>query len=348
MGQGAYISGIAHVALILWALVGGLFLRADDPLPVETMDVSVLTPEEFDQLVAAAQPAPAPDQAVTPEPAPEPDPAPEPPPETTPEPVAEPDPAPIEPPAPEPVPEVPELPVSETPTPQQADIVSTEVTPAPEPEAAPAPDVATQSAPDEQAQPESQQTDAAAPEATTTEIVTEAETPSTAAPTRSILPAARPSFEVAEVQPEPTPEPPQQPTPEPEPKDDPIAEALAQATAEAPPSPTPKGPPLSSGEKDALRVSVQRCWNVGSLSTEALRTTVTVFVAMQPDGRPVTGSLRMVDFQGGSQAAASKAYEAARRAIIRCGSSGFDLPREKYSQWAEIEMIFNPEQMRIK
>ena len=76
MGQGAYISGIAHVALILWALVGGLFLRADDPLPVETMDVSVLTPEEFDQLVAAAQPAPAPDQAVTPEPALEPDPAP--------------------------------------------------------------------------------------------------------------------------------------------------------------------------------------------------------------------------------------------------------------------------------
>ena len=47
-------------------------------------------------------------------------------------------------------------------------------------------------------------------------------------------------------------------------------------------------------------------------------------------------------------AAAQQAFEAARRAIIRCGVSGFDLPAEKYDQWQEIEMTFNPEQMRIK
>ena len=41
-------------------------------------------------------------------------------------------------------------------------------------------------------------------------------------------------------------------------------------------------------------------------------------------------------------------YEAARRAIIRCGAKGFQLPPEKYEQWRNIEMEFNPERMRIK
>ncbi|MEM9438259.1 MAG: energy transducer TonB, partial [Pseudomonadota bacterium] len=39
---------------------------------------------------------------------------------------------------------------------------------------------------------------------------------------------------------------------------------------------------------------------------------------------------------------------AARRAIIRCGATGFDLPREKYDQWRQIEMTFNPEEMRTR
>ncbi|MDZ4134880.1 MAG: energy transducer TonB, partial [Paracoccaceae bacterium] len=45
---------------------------------------------------------------------------------------------------------------------------------------------------------------------------------------------------------------------------------------------------------------------------------------------------------------ARQAYEAARRAIIRCGATGFKLPAEKYDQWRNIEMVFNPEKMRIK
>ena len=43
-----------------------------------------------------------------------------------------------------------------------------------------------------------------------------------------------------------------------------------------------------------------------------------------------------------------QAFEAARRAIIRCGSRGFPLPAEKYDQWREVEMVFNPEGMRMK
>ena len=77
-------------------------------------------------------------------------------------------------------------------------------------------------------------------------------------------------------------------------------------------------------------------------------TTVVVAVNLSPEGRPESGTIRMLSSSGGSGDAAKQAFEAARRAIIRCGASGFDLPAEKYDQWRDIEMTFNPERMRIK
>ena len=132
---------------------------------------------------------------------------------------------------------------------------------------------------------------------------------------------------------------------------DAVADAIADAVAEAnEPSDEPvrQGPPLTGGEKDALRVAVGNCWNVGSLSTEALGTTVIVGVEMEQSGRPVGSSIKLVSHSGGSAAAAQQAFEAARRAIIRCGSKGFPLPVEKFSQWRDIEMTFNPEGMQFR
>jgi len=110
----------------------------------------------------------------------------------------------------------------------------------------------------------------------------------------------------------------------------------------------PSGPPVTSGEKEALIVDVKQCWNVGALSSEALRTTVTVRVSMNADGKPDIKTIKMVGYEGGSEAAAKQAYEAGRRAIVRCGSDGFPLPAEKYDHWREIEIVFNPEKMRMK
>ena len=76
--------------------------------------------------------------------------------------------------------------------------------------------------------------------------------------------------------------------------------------------------------------------------------TVIVAVSMAENGKPDNGTIRMTSFSGGSETSANQAFEAARRAIIRCGAKGFDLPAEKYEQWREIEMTFNPERMRIK
>jgi len=135
-----------------------------------------------------------------------------------------------------------------------------------------------------------------------------------------------------------------------------MADAIAAAVDSANSTPTraptpaaaPAGPPLSRGEKDALRVAVSSCWNVASLSSEALQTTVVVGASLTREGKPEAGSIKMLFYSGGSQAAANVAFDAARRAILRCGSRGYKLPSEKYEQWRDIEFTFNPEKMRIK
>ena len=127
--------------------------------------------------------------------------------------------------------------------------------------------------------------------------------------------------------------------------DDALAEALGQAGV-APSAPS--GPPLTAGETGTLRVAVKKCWEVGSLSSTALETTVVVAVSLARDGKPLTSSIRQIGSEGGTAASVEQAFATARRAIIRCGSSGFKLPSDKYDQWKDIEMTFNPERMRIK
>jgi len=210
---------------------------------------------------------------------------------------------------------------------------------APPPDAEVAPEVVENTAPDPDALPEDvvEEQDAAAPEEASDRIVTEAEVQQETAPASSMRPRSRPSRPVRQA--------------EPAPATDDTADAIAAAVSEANDAPdvaAPSGPPLTGGEKDAFRLAVSRCWNVGSLSTDALSTTVIVGFDMLQSGKPVNDSIRMVSFSGGSEGGARQAFEAARRAIIRCGVRGFDLPVEKYAQWREIEATFNPEGMQFR
>lgn len=139
--------------------------------------------------------------------------------------------------------------------------------------------------------------------------------------------------------------------PTPDPIADAVAAALAQAAVSTPPTPAPSAPlgsALSASEQDGLRVAVSACWNFASLSTEAARVTVEIAMSMTPDAKPVASSLRMISHNGPDEATALQAYEVARRAILRCQGEGYPLPAEKYDQWREIEMTFNPDRMRLR
>jgi hypothetical protein len=240
---------------------------------------------------------------------------------------------------------------------EEAPVVEEQVAPAPEPPPEP---VVEEPPPEPSAPPE------AAPE-----IVTEAEIPGGAVdsalrpPRRPNRPA--PSVEEPEEErqvaaaepapepaPEPTPEPARAPDPEPEPAraaaeeprssvEDDIAAAIAAASAGAgSAAAADPGPPMTSGELDAFRIAVQSCWNVAAVSSEAGSTVVTLQFELGRDGK-VTRGPELVESSGApSEAAVRSAFEAARRAIVRCGAAGFPLPPEKYEQWREVLMTFNP------
>ena len=383
MRIGYYISGAGHIGLILWMFFGEMFNTP--PQSFEVTEVSVISGAEFDAMMAGVQtpevttdvamPAPALPAEVVPPAESRPDPTPPTPPEPQVTEAPQSDPVPQQ---PDPLPQRAEAEVSDeapviAPPPQEEVVLSPNISDrpvprpservAPEPVAAPEPDtqvsdsVTEEVVSDEEAEVVREETEGGAPEEATTRIVTEAMEEPSAAPTTSIRPRTRP----ARPEPAPVAETPQEPAPQqqaqeqPAPQSDSTADAVADALRQAleggaasPAAGGQSGPPMTSGERDALRLAVQQCWNVGSLSSEALRTTVVVAVSMSEDARPMGDTLRMLSYDGGSAEAARQAYESARRAIIRCGANGFNLPRDKYAQWRDIEMTFNPENMRIR
>ncbi|MFG6590564.1 energy transducer TonB [Sulfitobacter sp. 1A12157] len=386
MHTGHYISGAGHLGLIGWLLFGNIFTSEPEPVEMTEVsvisaaeyDALVAAQQPPASATEVAQPAlPAPSEEA-PEVTAEPDTQieqPEPvqtetPPEDLPPEVTE-----LElPPQTEVDDTAPEMnePIGDTAVlvpeiapearPREAPRVAPEPVAPPEPEARPDLDEQPAVTPEPEAEPEvvveEEPQEAQTPEDTTTEIVTEADKAPAASPRPpGRRPSPPPPVEVAEA-PEETPAETARPDPKPAPEpvdepatssstDDAIADALSevlgQPEAEAP---APSGPPLSSGERESLRVAVSACWNIGALSTEAARTTVVVGMQMNQDGTPVASSIRLLSASGGSDTAARQAFEAAKRAVIRCGSRGYDLPQEKYSQWQDIEMTFDPMRSR--
>ena len=103
---------------------------------------------------------------------------------------------------------------------------------------------------------------------------------------------------------------------------------------------------MTGGEKDAFRLAVNACWHVDP-GAEWARVAVTVGFSLGQDGR-VVGDVRMISASGGNDAQTATAFQAARRAILRCQRSGYKLPPEKYQSWQNMEMTFDASDMRLR
>ncbi len=366
---GTFISTAGHIGLIGWLIVG--WGMNAEPLRIETMDVSVISGEAFDQLRAARTPDPGtiqppePTQPVvneTPPPLPEPETPAETasPPEPVTPPVSEtppppPPPPPVEaevtdvlPPAPavpETPPPLPDLPQSDTPTPPRAPTVASTLNAPPPPDAQVDEVVREEVVPDNSAEAEvvAEEQQATAPEETTTQIVPEDLAPSTSV--RPVTRPDRPAPQPAAVAEAPSPD----PAPEPQPAQDDVAAAL-EAALNAPPAPAAPavaaGPPMTGSERDSFRLAVNRCWNVDPGSVAA-RVTVEVGFSLDRDGTVRGNEVRLLSSDG-DQSATNTAFEAARRAILRCQSGGYDLPADKYDQWQDVVITFDPSGMRLR
>lgn len=103
------------------------------------------------------------------------------------------------------------------------------------------------------------------------------------------------------------------------------------------------GPAMANDLRD-----ISTCWNVGMLSDAAKRVKVTLVFDLARDGTPVADSITLLGDSGTTPPARQQAFQAARRAILRCGAGGFDLPQQTYEQWRRVEMTFDPADMRSK
>ena len=339
MQTGTKISGALHVGCIGLAVIGLDLFDSSDSTPVQISEVSIISSDEFATL-----------QTTAPETAPEPEKAPE---------LNEPKSEPREEKAPEITePEKPSEPKPE----EQVAIVAPEPTPAPriDKQSAPKPDinakeaekVVKETAPDdasEKAEKVEEPKQEQAPKEAATEIVAEPEKPSEYAPTTSSVPRSRPKDikpKIAEVE---KPESKDEPVKE-EPKDntaDEIAKALAQAEKEAQKNKpaVPVGPPLTGGEREGLVLAVQKCWNVPVGLQNADDLAVVIGIELSPDGK-LAGNPTLLEPSGTPTGALKQAFEAGRRALIRCAP--YDLPKDKYEQWRQIEVVFNPENMVLR
>lgn len=366
MDRGTKLSASLHVGLILWVAIGDFFFSTEVPPPLEAASVSLITDAQLKGLEAQAPKADAPDdkpKQAAPKPAPKPEPKPQPDVAETapPAPVAQPLEAPT-PTAPlaadeQPIP-VPDsaIPAKPRPIDRVAAVPVDDKTDTPEIADTPSPEVSDQAAPD--APVVTEKKPAASPQEAAPVIVTEAvDTKADApqlAPTSSRPPRARPEKPVEKPVETPVEAPTDQPA---DPAaDQAAADAIAAALAEATDAPAsdsgagqnlPEGPPMSGSEVEGLRIAINKCWNVGQLSSEAMRTVVTLRVEMSEAGKPT--SVEMTSFEGGSDASAQKAFEAGKRAVMRCaGANGYDLPADKYGQWNVLNLIFDPAGMRLR
>jgi GH24 family phage-related lysozyme (muramidase) len=103
--------------------------------------------------------------------------------------------------------------------------------------------------------------------------------------------------------------------------------------------------PLTGGEKEAFKNQVLNCWAV-NIGSRAANVSVIVSMDMQPDGKVVASSMEMIGYKDGNQSDANVAFQAARRAILRCQKAGYDLPKDKYEHWRSIELTFDPNEWR--
>ncbi|MCP5075092.1 MAG: hypothetical protein GY947_17600 [Rhodobacteraceae bacterium] len=231
------------------------------------------------------------------------------------------------------------------PQPRPAPRVDTTQAPKPDTDAEAAEEAVEATMPDEAATEQVDEAEEAAPEESATQIVTDpVDDPNSAAPQKSSRPRGRPRDIAAKADKAKKEEAEAAAKAQREAEAKAIEEALKQATAEVE-TPAPSGPPLTSSEKNGLVLAVQECWNVPVGVQNAGDLVVVLAVELTPDGA-LAGSPKLIEPSGTPQGTTQQAYEAGRRALIRCAP--YNLPREKYEQWRQLEVVFNPKKMVVK
>ena len=99
------------------------------------------------------------------------------------------------------------------------------------------------------------------------------------------------------------------------------------------------GTTLTQSEMDALRNQIQVCWNPPAGVIDAAELRVSVQFRLDRSGM-VDGQPTITQSSGNRQA-----DESARRAVLRCGQNGYNLPADKFEAWQDVVVNFDPGEM---
>ena len=103
---------------------------------------------------------------------------------------------------------------------------------------------------------------------------------------------------------------------------------------------------LTETELNSFYRSASSCWVVDNMADWS-KVAVTVEFSLDRNGR-VDGDIELTGYSGDDEALAGLAFSAARRAILRCQGSGYDLPSQSYDYWKTMSITFDPTTMRLQ
>jgi hypothetical protein len=316
MRAGIVVSGIAHAALLAWGIISLPSMKPLDASNIEQIPVDFVTFADDTKINKGVQTAALVEEAPKPPPAPK---------------IA-PDPPPLPKPEPEPAPDP-------TPTPPPPAAAPPQPTP---PEPTPAPP---EPAPPEPAPPAPAPAETPPPDPVPAPPTTPSIAPMKDVPTPRLRPNA------------PPPKPKQAPPDTSQSDIDSITALLDKrkleqmAAAEPPPDTEQKETAgsqtgsasvakMTANELDLLRARLAQCWSPPLGWTDPAEVRVVLMIDLNADGS-VAGSPSVLEAPQGSYS--TTAPESALRAVRRCAP--YNLPPEKYDDWKQVKITFDPRDM---
>lgn len=125
------------------------------------------------------------------------------------------------------------------------------------------------------------------------------------------------------------------------------AEKADKPTPQKTPAPSPSPPSLdqqvSMSEIDAVRQQISRCWNLPAGARDAQDLVVTIRATVAPDGTVTSAVIDDRSRMGDPFFRA--AAESAQRAMLNPACQPLKLPPQKYEQWKNLRLNFNPKDM---
>ena len=100
-------------------------------------------------------------------------------------------------------------------------------------------------------------------------------------------------------------------------------------------------PKLTISEIKNFKNSIEKCWILPA-NDKAAQVSLTIAVSLDKRGRIEVDSLRLLEASEAPSKFVKEAFRSVKRAVLRCGVNGYNLPANKYPHWKNLELVFKP------